>query len=301
MFMGVTAHRNVQRVSSYEQAQAVLRDAAKTPKGRQRAEKTYGFALGGYSKSVKWVRKEVDESIVFRLYDTDVITWYPDDSFDVDNFGSVTTSGFASRFTPAGVGLRHEARGGGDCGIYYCTGETEEPDKWGCHWLVHHICFGSVVRFRPDGERWLPDLDTLGTIEFQEPVPGMSRALGKMYPLRDFERFLSMAPLHLELTHEGFDVDECADALLKRDFRRAAVHLPLIAIGRGFGIADRIKPLNIATRWRDEVVTMSSLRKLRIALAAEEGWYEKKSYTTLPLARYEKLRAKQREMEKLGL
>lgn len=264
MFTGVRAHENARCVASYADAVKALEAASRTPTGRNRTEKHYGFPLGGHSKSVTWVRDRDEGVIAFRLYNTDVVVWHPDNSVEIDNFGSVTTSAFASRFLPRGINLNNTRT------ISYAT----KPDGyvWG-----GNICIGGGVRFREHGDVWLPDEDTLDTINYPEVDRVKARAVTKSYPFKDFEMWLSMAPMHLDLEHHEFDLTTCSDALLDRDFRRAATHLPLVKVPRGFGVAERMKPLNISVRGWDYMITLASLRKLKVAL-----WDLECAITTAP-------------------
>ncbi len=265
MFLGISDAGGT--AASYADAVKVLQRAALTPTGRKRLEKPEGYPLGGHSKSVTWVRKDDDGAIAFTLYHTDVVLWHPDNSFEIDNYGTVTTSGFAHRFLPAGMHLHRPTyrRGceGGHRGIGYRDGGQ-------------HICFGDIVRFVPRGDSWAPDEATCDEVLLPVGVDRRAaRALSKCYNLRDFELWLSMAPMHLAGTesaveHAEWDLDQCLNALVRRDFRQAAAHLPLISEPEGFGTAKLMKPLAIATRRGDSHITMASLSKLKLALWSRE-------------------------------
>lgn len=299
MFMGVHQFRHAGRVSSYSEAQQVLEKYRHTPKRKLlRERKAYGYHLGmNRNHGVTWVRDESGGSIVFRLYDTDVVTWNPDNSVTVENWGSVTTSDFAHQFLPQGIGLRHKTRNGGDNGITYCNGVSREvATSWGS-FTVHErdICFGSAVTFeQQDEDMWLPREDTCEVFTLPGPVDQQgARELSKRYHLRDFELWLSVGPMHLDLTHAHWDRDTCLAALEARDFRTAAVYLPLVAVPQGFGLTERMKPLPIATsHWRLRI-TMTSLAKLKLAAWAHEGLIPTMTFRTAPMAVYE--RCKQRE------
>ena len=62
-------------------------------------------------------------AIAFRLYDTDVITYYPDDSIEIDPYNSTATDDFAGSFFPDGVRAQMNCGaivvGGWQTGRYY--------------------------------------------------------------------------------------------------------------------------------------------------------------------------------------
>lgn len=239
------------------------------------------------------MREAEDHTICFRLYDTDVVIWHPDDSVEIDNFGTVTTSAFAGQFLPEGMHLAHpvERRGemGGHRGIYYRVG----PGSWD----ASSVCFGGMPRFRirEDGY-WRPDADTIDTIKFPELDRKMAREIAREVPWKDFENWLSMAPHHLRIEHDCWDLDDCMAALRKRDFTLASMFLPLITIPSGFGGHDRIRPLPIITKSRDHVVTMGSLKKLRLALYADRGAFDTVELTEIAVGEFDRRMARVREL-----
>ena len=297
MFTGVHQFRYAGRVTSYAEAQQVLEKYRHTPKRRLRERKAYGYHLGtSCNYGVTWVRDEIDESIAFRLYDTDVVSWSPDNSVTIKNWGSATTSDFARQFLPPGISLRHETRNGGDTGITFCT--THDGN-----WRDHSICFGSSVTFeQADDGIWLPQQDTCDVFALPGPVNKQAaRKLSERYRMRDFDNWLAMAPRHINLEHDHWHRETCLAALEARDFRTATVHLPLVKVPEGFGLADRMKPLPITTRHWQECVTMASLAKLKLAMWADEGILTTVSQRVLPLVDYERCMRRVREMRALGI
>jgi len=297
MFMGVHQFRRAGRVSSYAEARQVLENHRYTPKRKLlRERKAYGYHLGmNHNYGVTWVRDESDESIAFRLYDTDVVTWNPDNSVTVENWGSVTTSDFAHQFLPYGISLRHETRDGGDRGLLFRRTHNGS-------WWDRDICFGSAVTFeQQDEDVWTPREDTCDVFAMPGPVDQRgARELAKRYHLRDFELWLSMGPMHLNLEHEHWDRETCLAALEARDFRTAAVHLPLVHEPKGFGLADRMKPLPITTRHWQEHITLASVTKLKLAAWEGEGLLTTVSHRTMPFGAYARDMRRVREMRKLG-
>ena len=287
-------------VASYEGAEAAYAAYQKTPTGRQRQPKEFGFALGGHSKSVTWVRREPTGSIVFRLYNTDVVTWHPDDSFEVDNYGTVTTGQFARRFTPAGITLHHptSVRGqvGGYKGIRYHT--AADTGWWGAN-----LCSGDVVRFVPQGDGvWLPDEDTLDTMCFPVLDHSKCREITKRYHLKDFATWLSMAPRHMRIEHDCWSVDDCAAALEKRDFTLASMFLPLTDVSKNhYGRDMRDHMIPIITSHYDRVVTSGVVDRLKVALWDREDLFGVEEFKTIPRAEYDRRMVRVRTMRNLGL
>ena len=297
MYTGITAHHNAKRVASYADAVAAFEAASLTPTGKQRRVKPDGFPLGGHAKSVTWVRQEESGAVVFMLYSTDVVVWSPDNSVEIDNYGTVTTSGFASRFLPSGIHLNYPVARRGSSGGHKTI--TYVSDRDGVR--SYNVCHGGLVRFVEHADVWLPDEDTLDTMKFPELDRARCRALALKYHLRDFEMWLSMAPMHLDIEHEGWDLGHVAMALKHRDFATAAAHLPLIKPGSGFGTAKRINPLPIRTRSWEQHVTMGSLSKLKLALWEDEEMLDDVKFKTMPQDEFNRAMRRVREMEALGL
>lgn len=243
MFMGISAANNVRSVNSLADARRVLRDVKLTPTGRARAEKPYGFPIGGHSKSVTWARATEDGGVAFRLYETDVVTYLGDGSVVIENYGTTSTTKFANTFAPKTLHLCYPVttRGneGGHKGIrYHCASEYD--------WKTARVCTGDAVRFvESENGAWLPDETTLDPIRVPTLDRKLARRIATDHHLCDFEMWLSMAPRHLDLEHVDWDLAACSDALKRRNFAEAAVNLPLIEEPAGFGTADRMKPLNI--------------------------------------------------------
>ncbi len=304
MYLGITAHRAAKPVRSFADAQAALAKAMTTPTGRARKPSRDGMYPLGLTKRGQTTIAEMDDgSIAFRLYSTDVVTWHPDNSFSIDNYGTVTTSSFAARFTPQGFYLRHPSyrRGesGGDHGITYPTVVTEDYRE---RWASTRICFGpeNFVVFRPTGDGvWEPDEDTLAKIVLPELDRPAARKLAQTLHLRDFENWLSMAPHHLDLEHEGMDLGHVALALKHRDFAKAAVHLPLMKMD-SFGRCHDHLALPIVCRGTADRVTLGSIQKLKLGLWEDHSLLKDRIATTMPLADYDRDMRRVRALGQLG-
>lgn len=302
MYLGVRSYESAASCHDYETARRSLERTSKTPTGRNRKEKTYGYHLGmGSNHGVTWVREGEDGEIIFRLYDTDVVTWHPNNSVEIDNFGTVTTGAFARTFLPSGISLSHPStrRGetGGHRGIRYCVEAPRYDERF---YGRYNLCFGGLPCFRLHGEQWLPDEDTLDTVSFPEITDRKAqRAVSAKYHLKDFDNWLSMAPRHMRIEHDCWDVHDCADALLKRDFTLASMFLPLTTESRSYGTELKIIP--IITRNRDQHITASCISKLKLALWDLEGLIEKRSFTTIAADEFERRMQRVKQMRALGL
>lgn len=297
MFTGIKAHHDAKRVRSYETAVQALERASKTPTDKNRQAKPFGFHLGmNRNHGVTWVREEGGD-IIFRLYDTDVVIWHPDNSVEIENYGTVTTRDFVSRFIPRSIGLnvvvsrRHMPYEGGNKGFTY---RARADDNW----YDRRICqgYGNTVRFVESGDDvWLPDGDMLVPMKFLDLDRKAAREIGKRFPWKEFELWLDMAPRHMDrFEHDYWDLEECLEALEQRDFRKAARHLPLVEDKDNFG--RRPVKLPIITSSRDFIVTPSSITKLRKAAYAELGAYTETTVSTLTLREFDKRMAVIREL-----
>ena len=91
-----TAFTDTPRVSSYDDAVAALHN-------RQRLGKPHPVfpdvvSIANNSKNTMWVRRDAETGdIRFRLHDTDVVVWHPDNSVTIENYGSASTSAFGPR------------------------------------------------------------------------------------------------------------------------------------------------------------------------------------------------------------
>lgn len=306
MFMGVTAHHSAKSVHDYATAEAALERAMKTPTGKRRTEKPYGYHLGANNNhGVTWVRRdEKDGAIAFRLYDTDVVTWHPDGSVEIENYGTVTTSGFASRFLPRGFHLHHPTTRRGDevghRGIRY-QAEPDRGDKsWQQERRERRIAFGGVVRFTPgEGGAWRVDEDTCDTVTLPGKVDQRkARELAKRYHLKDFEAWLSMAPRHMDIEHVGrFDISDCLDLLEKRNFKEAAAYLPLFADKESYGRYPTALPIDTPY---GKVVTMGSLARLKLALWDYEDIIQIDEAKHWSMAEFERRMMRVRQMDAAG-
>lgn len=98
MSFRVTLH-SVPRVHSYEDAVAFHNKAAEKPwRNGAKTPAHDDFALPGKRVRHMGVRKQ-GENIIFRLYNTDVVTWRSDGSVRVETYNSRSTFAFIERFT----------------------------------------------------------------------------------------------------------------------------------------------------------------------------------------------------------
>lgn len=292
MFLGLNTQGSC---SDFAGAQRVLERMSRTDNGKARAPKEFGFPLGGHNKSVTWVRELPDGEIAFRLYQTDVVVWSPDNTVYVENYGTSTTSKFAHRFLPERIHLHYptERRGmsGGANTIGFRAGGE------------FHICQGEdVVQFYEDEDGWRPERSMLNAIKL--PTMAGAAKTRKLYAdlnLRDFAIWLEVAPAHLQdVEHIEYDLERCINALADRDFRSAAEHLPLIKEPSGFGTAERMRPLGVITPYGFHV-TMGSVAKLKLALQDWENLIGVEAREVWDRKAYDRGMSRVREMDALGL
>ena len=288
MYRGITAHHNVPRVKSYADAQRAIHTKMQS--------------------KVASIYERSDGAIAFRLYQTDVVVSHSTEEVEVDNYGTRTTSGFAEHFLPIGIHLHYPSTRCGVTGgsniISYC----EHADGAALLWEDrYHICQGDAVRFQPhDNNLWKPDPDTCYDITLPMGVDrGKARDLAKRLHFKEFESWLSVAPLYLEaagdpVEHDEWDIDECMNALEKRDWRQAAMHLPLVKEG-AFGNGDRMRPLPIRTSRWDEHVTMTSFAKMKTAIWDWKNLLDVETRKTWARSEFDRRMAKVRELKTLGV
>jgi len=287
MFMGVQSHRNIPRVASYDMAQA----AAASFESKRRK-----------GKSVTQVNQHDDGTIAFQLYDTEVVTWCPDNSIEIDNYGTTTTSSFAHRFLPAGIHLHYPVERRTSSGGANTIGFRQHDDVKGYKFA---LCQGDVVKFRPIADDlWAPDEATCYDITLPTGVDRrVARKLMAPFHLGDFEMWMSMAPMHFDaagdtIEHAEWDLAECMDALEKRDFRQAAMHLPTMKDTGAYGHTPR--PLPIRTPHGD-YIGMGCVAKLKLAIWDDLGLLQRETRKVWDRSEYDRRMARVREMDALGL
>jgi len=287
MYMGVKNHHTLPRVTSYEDAQRAL--AVWESKTRRGKQVTQVLSHGS--------------AIAFRLYETDVVTWEADNSVHVDNYGTTTTSSFAHQFLPAGIHLHYPVERRGCSGGSNTIGFRAHPDGTPLSWQErYHVCQGAVVRFTEQDGVWLPDEDTCYDITLPKGVERKkSRELAKTYHFAEFESWLQMGPLILgDVEHSEWDLQECMDALEKRDWRQAAMFMPTIKESGSFGHEQRAKPLPISCE-HGHYISLGCLAKLKLAIWDWHGFLIVDTAKTWPRGEFDRRMQRVKEMEALGL
>lgn len=270
------------RVRDYSSARAALEDRCTKSRGhRDSAYPGGGWVPLGHKRSqVTTIRMARDESIVCRLYNTDVVTWHPDNSVTVVSWPTKTTSAFANALLPVGLNL------GGESQVMTFFPGCDEGSDWYARWRSAHVCQGDGTYRQVDGV-WLPDESTLEPMLKITLDRKLSRALSREYHFNEFKTWLFAASAHLTLEHDGVDYAGCAEAMRQRDYRRAATLLPTITVPRGFGISDRIKRLPIENTHWDWPITLGSVEYVRRWVYAREGVWDKSMVTTMTIAEHE--------------
>jgi hypothetical protein len=247
-------------VRNYAEAVRNLEAAQLTPTGRRKVMKDYGWQLGSKNTRIR----QSGDAIVMRLHNTDVVTWHPDETIEIDNWSSQLTAAFIRHFTPLSAGA--------DSTLTYFPEITKlADDDWRGRWASARVVHGDV-RFVLTDEGHRPDLDTCDTFRWLAVSDRKAtRQLSAEYHIAEFKNWLFMALPMLDLQHEGTDLAECATALKDKRFRDAARHLPSLTLGRGFDLLRRCKPLKIGGVRYDEPVTMASVDRVRDYIYDQEG------------------------------
>jgi hypothetical protein len=305
MYMGITAHHNAPSVRCFADAQKALAKASLTPTGRARKPSDDGmFPLGLTKRGQTCIGEMDDGSIAFRLYETDVVAWHPDNSCIIENFGTVTTTGFARRFSPEGIYLSHPVtKQGWERGHKGFRYHTYYGDDWRRRWKTARICFGQgdTVRFVPEGGVWVPDQSTLSKIVFPELDMAGARDMSKALHFRDFTTWLGMAPHHIEIEHEGFDTEACEKALRQRDFLGASRHLPTVkADGFGRCLDAHALPFRFVRGGSEDIITLGSIGKLKLALWEENGLLKDAIFTDIGAKEFDRRMARVKALDALG-
>lgn len=292
------------KVSSYETALATYEQRS-TKKRARWLDEHHDWALGPPKAGVTGVRLD-GQAVIFRLYGTDVITWEPD-GVTIDNYGTKTTSEFCAALLPAGISVGHDVkrRDDIDCENRTITypAQVYSLDTWHEYWRTRHICdaSGGPVTFRQKGEFWFPDEATVTPLKVPVLDRTGARKASKQYNLREFRLWLEMAlPLFYEpVEHEGESYGKATEALLGRDFWRAAQHLPLVEQPRGFGI--RLKPLNVSAPYYYQAVTMRSFEMLKDHIYDHEMLIGHEHHATLPYSTWQAARRRVKQLEAAGV
>lgn len=274
------------RVRDYESALAALKERGRRARRLTEDEvaRPNGASapLGHPRSEVTGVRMGADEEIRFRLYSTDVVVWWPDNSVEIENYGTVTTTAFAHALLPHG---------------FWLASRREE--------LIFFnglACAGPVVRFEHKDGHWWPDEDTLTTLRYPQLDRKAAREVRREHHLKDFEEWVTVGSAHFRIEHDTYNLSRCADALRERDFRTAAAHMPAVDLYsrtyRGFGIRDRARPLPVVCWGRGVVVLPSSFQHLALALYDREGAFDTIERKVLSCEEFERLERKARQVDK---
>lgn len=269
------------RCHSYERATELLEKFSRTPTGRAKRPSHLGFRMD--SKVMHIRRCEGNGDIIMRLHNTDCVTWHADNSFTVEAWESVSTAGFISGLTPLSVGSKMVA-------TYFklpAPDDSHWSDGWRERWASSRVCYAEGT-YLPDGNGGhAPDEDTLRTFRYPVVDRKLTREVSKAHHFVDFDTWLAVAPHHLDLEHEGEDMQAVSDALQARDFRTAAVHLPPIEIPNGFGASQRIKPIPMRGLHWQSPVTQASIQRFRRWLYDDVGAVEMAECKTMTQREYD--------------
>lgn len=104
---GLSMHDcHVWRLDNHAEA-VKFHNACRVKRGRLETDER---PILGKERSNMGVRIAADGSVRFRYHNTDVVTWYPEDSFKIEVWTSRSTCEFANRFLPYGTSMLREGR-----------------------------------------------------------------------------------------------------------------------------------------------------------------------------------------------
>ena len=286
---------NFGRCQDYASAKALLRKAQNHPewKTKTREAEQYGFSLRTKTKdSTTWVREE-NGAVIFRLHDTDVVTYHEDGRCEIENWGSVLTSSFFNAYGPRCVFLNVS-----DSSIGYLASQREKRFDGDWRTQQYRVCGNGSV-FRQHGDFWLPDEDTMPEIVVPAGIDRRAaREIRKQYNFTDFELWMETAPQLLNLQHQGSNMSAVLEALEKRDFRTAAVHLPTCSLKQCYGKdPHRYK---IGRGGWSFGVTRRSVALVRMAMLSLEGALQERRVKSVSLEEYNRMKTEIKAREDAG-
>ena len=140
------------------------------------------------------VTKNEDGVIKFRYHSTDVVTWYPDDHFEVRGWSSHSTNSFANGFTPSSLQFNFTARRYYD--TWWVTRRASDDER-----RVYELKPATApIPFHRHMTDWIPDPDFIEPIVIPCPDKTKTRAVLKSYDFGTFVRWIEAAALFGEMS-----------------------------------------------------------------------------------------------------
>jgi hypothetical protein len=250
----------------------------------------------------KAMRMLDDESISFRLYDHDCVTYHPDETLTIHGYASVSTNDFINALTP--MGISHSCRGKGrdnafEPTLHLCpVGESRQPpdewhDKerrwkmpiWGAGIIIN--CEQPVtLNYNVARRHWVPsDPESLEPFEVYKLDRRAAREVSREYHLATLETVINavVALTKLPPSRSGDFVHfgDIMSALRQERFKQAIDLMPRGTTEgwgrRQYGTPDGIQP--------------GFLRRLRDHIYDHEGVVERVRTAVLTPAQYERYKA----------
>jgi hypothetical protein len=280
-FMGVNT--DYPSISSYAEAKA-FHDATKINR--------HGNRWPSQTKVKHMFTCNGDESIAFKLYDTECVTYHPDGSLTIQGYGTTTTSQFIDRLTPLGV--RHEChqrsgRHGPMLMLQPVCEHVDPPNQWhdeerrwtGVDWgegVVIKCEFPVTINYSADRGHHMP----VGDVP-KFNLPSINRAAArqaaKEYQLADFERAArAYVVLQRIRSHQGESMWTVANALREGRLGDACKGVPVGGTTKSYG-----------QRWGGPgQVDPGFFRELRDWIYDHEGVVENETLQFLTMKQYER-------------
>lgn len=292
--------RGFPSISSYAEAKAHYdrTDPWRRPDEVWPGKKIIGHQCSKHAR--KTMRELEDGSIAFRLYDTDCVTWHPNNRITIRGWSSPSTTEFVGMLTPAGISHGQGRKNEWEPILYlYDNGrppwETEESytsyrekvRPWYARTQIIQ-CSQPVTLYEVDG-RWLPIDDTeLEPFRLYRFDRRASRAAAAKYHLKQLEGVIDAAialsggtahpPATGQRTGGGVQMGAIMAALEQEQYLTAIGLMPRGGGSYKFGR----KPVS------DRMITPGFLMRLRNHIYEHEGAVERYEQTRLTPAQYKK-------------
>lgn len=231
--------------------------------------------LGTRSHKHKNMRSLMDGSIVFCLYQTDCVTWHPDNSITIQGYDTMSTTAFVNSLIPSGIshakGCKHDYQpvlwlSPPDERYWLNAGSYESlvrnPD-YGKSTQIIQCSRPVTLNYNVASKTWLPrDVDALEPFTCYRVDRNASRAVSREYNLPTLSKVLNAVAALVpsggyqsQRTAGGVPMAEIMAALREERYVEAVELFPRgdsFSFGKWHGSATSIQP-GFLQRLRDHI------------------------------------------------